>query len=140
MQNNRTVKRIEWWTITLRNWQSEGLLVASRFRDWIRLEIRYHSPPQGLYRNQILRTNTVNSLFRFHLKQETFNRYLYLTLMGCIRPVQSILFSAFFFQLLALYFRGIFLTLAKKFFLSLNCPSNEMNGYMFRSILWPGQD
>ena len=33
-----------------------------------------------------------------------------------------------------------FLTLAKKFVLSLNCPSNEMNGYLFRSILWPGQD
>ena len=24
VQKNRTVKRIEWWTITLRNWRSEG--------------------------------------------------------------------------------------------------------------------
>lgn len=40
----------------------------------------------------------------------------------------------------SLFSWNFFLTWAKKFFLSLNCPSNEMNGYLFRSILWPGQD
>lgn len=53
----------------------------------------------------------------------------------------SAVHSAFpFSNYLLSLFVEFFLTLAKKFFLSLNCPSNEMNGYLFRSILWPGQD
>ena len=46
----------------------------------------------------------------------------------------------FHFPITCSLFSWNFFNVGEEIFLSLNCPSNEMNGYLFRSILWPGQD